>query len=86
MTLQAKSFGSKCTPSEKFITGVSKSGIVESVLSWARFKAQNDVVKTSGKKNAYGQNMNKDRLEFPTGCHLHIFYMERNGILRERKN
>lgn len=51
MTLQAKSFGSKCTLSEKFITAVAKSGIVESVLSWAKFKAQNELAKTSGKKN-----------------------------------
>lgn len=50
MTLQAKGFGSKCTLSEKFIANVSKSGIVESVLSWAKFKAQNDIAKTGGKK------------------------------------
>jgi DNA topoisomerase-2 len=50
MTLQAKNFGSKCTLSEKFITQVIKSGIIESVLSWAKFKAQNELAKTSGKK------------------------------------
>lgn len=52
MTLQAKSFGSKCNISEKFIGSVSKSGIVESVLSWAKFKAQNDIAKTGGKKSS----------------------------------
>ncbi|XP_047516652.1 DNA topoisomerase 2 isoform X2 [Pieris napi] len=52
MTLQAKSFGSKCTFSEKFITAVSKSGLVESVLTWAKFKAQNELVKASGKKQS----------------------------------
>ncbi|EDW78045.1 uncharacterized protein Dwil_GK24224 [Drosophila willistoni] len=51
MTLQAKSFGSKCTLSEKFIANVSKSGIVESVLAWAKFKAQNDIAKTGGRKS-----------------------------------
>lgn len=51
MTSQAKSFGSKCSMSEKFITSISKCGIVESVLSWAKFKAQTDLAKTSGKKN-----------------------------------
>lgn len=51
MTLQTKSFGSKCTLSDKFINGVAKSGIVEAVLSWAKFKAQNDLAKTSGKKH-----------------------------------
>uniref|UniRef100_A0A1A9WKD3 DNA topoisomerase 2 n=1 Tax=Glossina brevipalpis TaxID=37001 RepID=A0A1A9WKD3_9MUSC len=51
MTLQVKGFGSKCTISEKFIAGVAKSGIVESVLSWAKFKAENDIAKTGGKKS-----------------------------------
>lgn len=40
MTLQQKGFGSKCVPSEKFITAVSKCGIVESVMSWMKFKEQ----------------------------------------------
>lgn len=52
MTLQPKSFGSKCVLPEKFITLISKSGIVESVLTWAKFKAQTDLAKTSGKKNS----------------------------------
>ncbi|KAF2905680.1 hypothetical protein ILUMI_00490 [Ignelater luminosus] len=52
MTLQIKSFGSKCTLSEKFIKAASKSGIIESVLSWAKFKAQNELSKASGKKQA----------------------------------
>ncbi|CAG9816212.1 unnamed protein product [Phaedon cochleariae] len=52
MTLQMKSFGSKCTLSDKFIQQVIKSGIVESVLSWAKFKAQNELAKTSGKKQS----------------------------------
>ncbi|VDK31554.1 unnamed protein product [Taenia asiatica] len=40
MSLEAKHFGSTCQLTEKFINQVSKSGIVESVLSWVRFKAQ----------------------------------------------
>lgn len=52
MTLQAKSFGSKCVLSEKFIANLSKAGIVESVLAWAKFKAQNDIAKTGGKKSS----------------------------------
>jgi DNA topoisomerase II len=53
MTLQSKSFGSKCTLGDKFITSVVKSGLVESVLTWAKFKAQTDLAKTSagGKKS-----------------------------------
>ncbi|XP_011505758.1 PREDICTED: DNA topoisomerase 2 isoform X2 [Ceratosolen solmsi marchali] len=49
MTLQQKNFGSKCTLSEKFITHVTKSGIVESVLSWAKFKADSQLQKLGPK-------------------------------------
>ena len=38
MTLQQNQFGSKCTLSDKFKTGLTKSGIVESVLAWSKFK------------------------------------------------
>ncbi|XP_075683303.1 DNA topoisomerase 2-beta isoform X2 [Rhinoderma darwinii] len=40
MTLQAKSFGSKCHLSEKFAKAASNCGIVESILNWVKFKAQ----------------------------------------------
>lgn len=51
MTLQAKNFGSKCTLSEKFITNVTKCGIVEAVLTWAKFKEATQLQKQcSGKK------------------------------------
>lgn len=50
MTLQAKNFGSKCVLPEKFINQVTKSGIVETVLNWAKFKAQNELIKHSGGK------------------------------------
>lgn len=49
MTLQAKSFGSKCTLSEKFIASVTKTGIVDSVLSWAKFKADSQLQKLGPK-------------------------------------
>ncbi|XP_055594140.1 DNA topoisomerase 2 isoform X2 [Uranotaenia lowii] len=52
MTLQAKSFGSKCALSEKFIGTVTKCGIVESVLQWAKFKAQTELNKASGSKKS----------------------------------
>ncbi|KAL4217342.1 DNA topoisomerase 2-beta [Mactra antiquata] len=51
MTLQAKSFGSKCPLPEKFITQVSKCGIVESITSWMKFKAQSQLKKVSGVKH-----------------------------------
>ncbi|KAL3285410.1 hypothetical protein HHI36_019512 [Cryptolaemus montrouzieri] len=53
MTLQSKNFGSKCSLSEKFINQVIKSGIIEQVLTWAKFKAQNELQKkSSGKKQS----------------------------------
>ncbi|KFD55492.1 hypothetical protein M513_03544 [Trichuris suis] len=39
MTLPVKSFGSKCTPSEKFLGQVVKCGILECVTQWLKFKA-----------------------------------------------
>nr|XP_018912664.1 PREDICTED: DNA topoisomerase 2 isoform X1 [Bemisia tabaci] len=52
MTLQVKSFGSKPTISEKFFTAVNKVGIVDMVLAWSKFKEQNALGKTSGKKQS----------------------------------
>lgn len=54
MTLQAKSFGSKCPLSENFITKASKCGIVESIQSWMRFKAQEKM-----NKKCSNQKVNK---------------------------
>lgn len=50
MTLQMKNFGSKCNLSEKFVTAVIKGGIIEYILKWAQNKAQNELSKSSGKK------------------------------------
>ncbi|ODN02830.1 DNA topoisomerase 2-alpha, partial [Orchesella cincta] len=51
MTLQVKSFGSKCQPTDAFYAKILKSGIVENVLTWAKFKAENILdKKQSGKK------------------------------------
>ncbi|CAG0893186.1 unnamed protein product [Cyprideis torosa] len=51
MTLQSKQFGSTAKPSEKFLTQLSKVGIVESCMAWAKFKAQNQLQsKFTGKK------------------------------------
>uniref|UniRef100_UPI00398EFC1C DNA topoisomerase 2-alpha n=1 Tax=Pristiophorus japonicus TaxID=55135 RepID=UPI00398EFC1C len=41
MTLQAKSFGSSCVLSEKFIKAAITCGVIESIMNWVRFKAQN---------------------------------------------
>uniref|UniRef100_A0A4W3J3D7 DNA topoisomerase 2 n=1 Tax=Callorhinchus milii TaxID=7868 RepID=A0A4W3J3D7_CALMI len=45
MTLQTKSFGSKCALSEKFIKAATNCGIVESILNWVKFKAQTQLNK-----------------------------------------
>ncbi|OCT75872.1 DNA topoisomerase 2-beta isoform X1 [Xenopus laevis] len=45
MTLQPKSFGSKCQLSEKFSRAASNCGIVESILNWVKFKAQTQLNK-----------------------------------------
>nr|MBE5727551.1 topoisomerase 2 [Cucujiformia] len=50
MTLQVKSFGSKCELSSKFITQVLKTGIVEQILSWAQFKSKIDLERKAGSK------------------------------------
>jgi DNA topoisomerase-2 len=53
MTLVAKSFGSKCELSDKFKKEVSKAGIVESVLLWSKFRADNKLGQaTQGKKTS----------------------------------
>ncbi|CAM4635516.1 unnamed protein product [Leuciscus chuanchicus] len=45
MTLQTKSFGSKCALTEKFIRSATNCGIVESILNWVKFKAQTQLNK-----------------------------------------
>ncbi|XP_078277082.1 DNA topoisomerase 2-beta isoform X2 [Rhinoraja longicauda] len=45
MTIQPKSFGSKCVLSEKFFKGANNCGIVESILNWVKFKAQTQLNK-----------------------------------------
>merc|ERR1719394_1372576 len=53
MTLVAKSFGSKCELSDKFKKDVAKAGIIESVLMWSKFRAENKLGKAQqGKKTS----------------------------------
>ena len=54
LTTRAKDFGSAPELSDKFIKGVLATGIVERVLSWARFKAQTELQKAGGGKKAHG--------------------------------
>ncbi|KAL7251602.1 hypothetical protein ACSBR1_013445 [Camellia fascicularis] len=50
LTIRQSNFGSKCELSQEFLKKVSKSGIVESLLSWANFKQSKDLKKTDGTK------------------------------------
>ena len=51
MTLQMGKFGSKCTFTDKFSKQLEKCGIVESVLAWSKFKADQQLKgKQTGKK------------------------------------
>lgn len=40
MTLQPRSFGSKCALGDRFLTSIQKGGIVDSVMTWVQFKSQ----------------------------------------------
>ncbi|TFK30660.1 DNA topoisomerase II [Coprinopsis marcescibilis] len=52
MTLPSNKFGSKPVISENFIKKVQNSGIVENVLNWAKFKADQQIKKTDGTKRS----------------------------------
>ncbi|KAH6917161.1 DNA topoisomerase II [Coprinopsis sp. MPI-PUGE-AT-0042] len=52
MTLTASKFGSKPTISDDFIKKVQKSGIIDNVLNWAKFKADQQIKKTDGTKRS----------------------------------
>ncbi|OMO96852.1 DNA topoisomerase II, eukaryotic-type [Corchorus olitorius] len=59
LTLRQSSFGSKCEFSEDFLKKVSKSGVVESLLSWAEFKHSKDLKKTDGTKSGKVRGISK---------------------------
>ncbi|KAF8139757.1 DNA topoisomerase II [Boletus edulis] len=50
LTLTVSKFGSKPVLSEEFMKKVSKSSIIDNVLNWARFKADQQIKKTDGSK------------------------------------
>jgi DNA topoisomerase-2 len=52
LTTQATKFGSRCELSDKFITNLFKTGIVEKAVSLTDFHEQKKVAKTDGKKTA----------------------------------
>ncbi len=50
LSLQKKAFGSTCKLSDKFLKQVDKSEIVETILSFAKFKADRELKKKGGTK------------------------------------
>ncbi|KAI1292341.1 DNA topoisomerase 2-beta [Halotydeus destructor] len=40
LNTQIKNFGSKCSPTEKFFAAALKTGVVESVMTWVKFKSE----------------------------------------------
>ncbi|EPQ61209.1 type II DNA topoisomerase [Gloeophyllum trabeum ATCC 11539] len=59
LTLPASKFGSKPTLSEDFLKKVQKSPIVDHVLNWAKFKADQQIKKTDGSKRSRLTGMTK---------------------------
>lgn len=49
MTLQAKNFGSKCALADDFYKRVTKSGLLERILTWMAFKEKTDLEKVGSK-------------------------------------
>lgn len=52
MTLRQSAFGSKCEIGEDFMKRVLKSGVLENILSWAKFKQDQLLKKTDGAKKS----------------------------------
>ncbi|CAA3012625.1 DNA topoisomerase 2 [Olea europaea subsp. europaea] len=51
LTLRQKSFGSECRLSDKFLSKVANSEIVNNIMEWADFKEKKDLKKTDGTKS-----------------------------------
>lgn len=52
LTTKAASFGSTCTVSDKMIKSIEKSGIIDNILNWAKFKQTEQLKKKSGTKRS----------------------------------
>ncbi|KAJ7674423.1 DNA topoisomerase II [Mycena rosella] len=52
LTLPASKFGTKPALSEEFMKKVQKSPIIENILNWAQFKADQQIKKTDGTKRS----------------------------------
>lgn len=52
LTTKTANFGSKCEISENFMKELSKTGIIDEVVNFAKFRAMEDLKKIDGKKKA----------------------------------
>ncbi|GAA6056524.1 DNA topoisomerase 2 [Rhodotorula toruloides] len=52
MTLGVKKFGSKCQLSDEFLKKVAKSGVIDNIVNWAKFKQDQALKKTDGSKRS----------------------------------
>ncbi|GAA95892.1 uncharacterized protein L969DRAFT_82619 [Mixia osmundae IAM 14324] len=52
LILPVGKFGSRCKVSEEFIKKITKSGVVDNVLNWAKFKEEQQLKKTDGHKRS----------------------------------
>ena len=52
LTTKHQSFGSTCVVSEKLLKQIEKSGIIDNILSWAKFKQNAELKKKSGSKRS----------------------------------
>lgn len=52
LTTKASAFGSSCVVSDRLMKLVEKSGVVDNILSWAKFKQTNELKKKSGSKRS----------------------------------
>ncbi|ODN94177.1 DNA topoisomerase II [Cryptococcus wingfieldii CBS 7118] len=52
LTLKSSAFGSRCELSEDFVKKVAKTGIIDNVLNWAKFKQDQIMKKTDGSKRS----------------------------------
>jgi DNA topoisomerase II len=52
LTTKASSFGSTCPLSDKFLKKIENSGVIDNILSWAKFKQTAELKKKGGSKKS----------------------------------
>lgn len=59
LTTKVSNYGSKCELSDEFIKEISKTGIIDSVVNFAKLKELTELKKTDGKKTSMIKNIPK---------------------------